>query len=80
MAKKRDDGRYRVSLDVATGKDGKRVRKYFYGSTATEAKKKRTEYIQIHSFPCGKTVDHTADARCMRLPENGNLQSASNDT
>jgi integrase len=59
MAKKRDDGRYRVSLDVGTGKDGKRVRKYFYGSTATEAKKKRAEYIKLH--PQGSPLDHASD-------------------
>jgi len=59
MAKKRTDGRYTATLVVGTGADGKPIRKFFYGSTATEAKRKRAEYVRTH--PVGSTLDHTED-------------------
>lgn len=59
MAKKRSDGRFSVPLDIGTDANGKRIRKYFYGATATEAKRKRNEYVKSH--PMGSPLDHAND-------------------
>lgn len=59
MAKKRSDGRFSVNLVIGTRPDGKLIRKYFYGDSATEAKRKRNEYVKSH--PMGSPLDHAND-------------------
>lgn len=50
-AKKRSDGRYRVTLTVGTAPDGKPIRKEFYSrKSVTEAKALRDEYMRTHNY------------------------------
>lgn len=41
----RSDGRIQIQLDIGHDENGKRVRKFFYGSTKAEAERKKAEYI-----------------------------------
>ena len=50
-AKKRSDGRFRVTLTVGTSADGKPIRKEFYSrKSVTEAKALRDEYMRTHNY------------------------------
>lgn len=47
--KKRADGRYAVSIVVGR-KDGKPIRKFFYGTSSGEAKRLRDEWMNRHEY------------------------------
>lgn len=44
--KKREDGRVQVQLDLGVDRDGKRLRKSFYGKSLTEARMRRDAWIK----------------------------------
>ena len=82
-----DDGTQRCSAGtslIQTGDDlrcvgflalcGKRI------ASRYAARKKGREDIEVYLLPCGKAVDHAADAGSVRLTENGDLQSVSVNT
>lgn len=50
-AKKRSDGRYRVTLTVGKDYNGKPIRKEFYSRVSiTDARNQRNEYMRTHNF------------------------------
>ena len=42
----RPDGRIQIQLDIGRDSNGKRICKFFYGSTRTEAELKKATYLQ----------------------------------
>ena len=61
---KREDGRYQIVVELGRDKNGKRVRKYFYGSTQKEALQKKAEYLesmQPEVVDCDISVSDWAD-------------------
>lgn len=55
--RKRDDGRYELQMTIGKDKDGKRIRKSFYGTKKSEVAKKKDEWLREHNINAVTKVD-----------------------
>lgn len=63
----RPDGLIQVTLTVGMSRDGKRLRKSFYGATRAEAEKKRDEYARSHPSGAPAVPDNITLARWIEI-------------